>query len=74
MADASNKRITKKRGRPKGATGPEPPMVVMALRLPAALADLIDEWGSERGMNRSASIRRWIENGVRERWKPRMDD
>ena len=51
-----------------------PAMDVMALRLPAALTDQIDEWGAERGMTRSASIRRWIENGVKERWKPRKGD
>ena len=45
-------------------------MAVIALRLPNDLVDQIDEWGAERGMTRSASLRRWIENGVTERWKP----
>lgn len=42
--------------------------------LPEPLCDQVDEWGAERGMTRSASIRRWIENGVKERWKPRKGD
>jgi hypothetical protein len=71
MTEASIKRITKKRGRPKGAAGSVPAMVVVPVRLPEDLCDLVDEWGAERGMTRSASIRRWIENGVNERWKPR---
>jgi hypothetical protein len=29
-----------------------------------------DEWAAERGLSRSAAIRRWIENGIMERWKP----
>lgn len=45
-------------------------MAIIALRLPNDLLDQIDEWGAERGMTRSASLRRWIENGVTERWKP----
>ena len=38
------------------------------------MVDQIDEWGAERGMTRSASLRRWIENGVKERWKPNGDE
>jgi hypothetical protein len=70
MSNARENRITKKRGRPKGAKGALPAMAVIAIRLPTDLVDLIDEWGAERGMTRSASLRRWIENGVNERWKP----
>jgi metal-responsive CopG/Arc/MetJ family transcriptional regulator len=74
MADANITRNRKKRGRPKGAMGLAPAMVVVAIRLPDALCDQMDEWGSERGMTRSASIRRWIENGVNESWKPKEGD
>jgi len=45
-------------------------MAVIAIRLPNELIDQIDEWGAERGMTRSESIRRWIKNGVDERWRP----
>ena len=45
-------------------------MAIIAIRLPNELIDQIDEWGAERGMTRSESIRRWIENGVDERWRP----
>jgi hypothetical protein len=65
MSDASRKDRPRKGGRP--ATGRDP---VIAIRIPEALCDQVDEWGAERGMTRSASIRRWIENGVNERWKP----
>ena len=70
MSDAKQNRITRKRGRSEGAKGALPAMVIIALRLPNDLVDQIDEWGAERGMTRSASLRRWIENGVTERWKP----
>ena len=45
-------------------------MAVIAIKLPNELIDQIDEWGAERGMTRSESIRRWIKNGVDERWRP----
>ena len=45
-------------------------MAVIPIRLPNELIDQIDEWGAERGMTRSESIRRWIKNGVDERWRP----
>ena len=70
MSDAKPNRIIKKRVRSKGATSALPAMAVIALKLPNDLVDQIDEWGAERGMTRSASLRRWIENGVTERWKP----
>src|SRR3954471_11426566 len=70
MTDAKETPVTKKKGRPKGAKGALPAMAVIAIRLPTDLVDQIDEWGAERGMTRSASLRRWIENGVNERWKP----
>ena len=63
-------KITKKRGRPKGAKGALAAMAVIAIRLPPDLVDQIDDWGAERGMTRSESLRRWVENGVNERWKP----
>ena len=47
-----------------------PETAVIAIRLPTELIDQIDEWGAERGMTRSESIRRWIKNGVDERWRP----
>ena len=47
-----------------------PEMAITAIRLPNELIDQIDEWGAERGMTRSESIRRWIKNGVDERWRP----
>ena len=47
-----------------------PAMAVIAIRLPNELIDQIDEWGAERGMTRSESIRRWIKNGVDEPWRP----
>ena len=70
MSDAKPNRIIKKRVRSKGASSALPAMAVIALRLPNGLVDQIDEWGAERGMTRSASLRRWIENGATERWKP----
>ena len=45
-------------------------MAVIAIKLPNELIDEIDEWGAERGMTRSESIRRWIKNGVDEPWRP----
>jgi len=66
----SENRVTKKSGRPVGAKGLLPAMAVIAIRLPTDLIDQIDEWGAERGMTRSQSIRRWLENGVDEHWKP----
>ena len=45
-------------------------MAVIAIRLPNELINQIDEWGAERGMTRSESIRRWIKNGVDEPWRP----
>ena len=49
--------VLRKKGRPKGAKGILPAMAVIALRLPTWLSDLIDEWGAERGMTRSESLR-----------------
>ena len=45
-------------------------MAVIPIRLPNELINQIDEWGAERGMTRSESIRRWIKNRVDERWRP----
>jgi predicted transcriptional regulator len=62
----SNKSVIRKRpGRP--ATGQDP---VLAIRLPAALVADVDQWAGKRDMTRSAAIRRWIENGLSERWRP----
>jgi len=78
MADASNKRITKKRGRPKGAVGKVPAMVVVPVRLPASLLLKLDEWVALARRSRSEAIRLWIENGLLQKprrgwYKPKSD-
>lgn len=45
-------------------------MVVVPIRLSADDVDLVDQWAKYRKMNRSRAIRRWIENGLQERWVP----
>lgn len=65
MKTAREKGITKKPGRP--ATGRDP---VYAVRLPKELMDEADAWAKARHVTRSWAIRRWIENGVMERWRP----
>ena len=61
MVDASKNRITKRMGRPKGDA---PPMVIVAIRLPADLVAAIDAWVAPTGHNRSEAIRRWIDSGL----------
>lgn len=51
-------------GRPR--TGVDP---VYTFRIPKEIMDQADEWAKARGLTRSYAIRRWIENGVLERWK-----
>lgn len=61
----SQTRIPKKRGRK--ATGVDP---VWSFRFPRELMDEADEWAAARGLSRSHAIRRWIEKGVMEKWRP----
>ncbi len=56
----------KKRGRP--ATGRDP---VSAVRLPAALTVVVDEWAQNHETNRSEAIRRLVELGLTVRTKTR---
>jgi Arc/MetJ-type ribon-helix-helix transcriptional regulator len=56
----------KKRGRP--ATGRDP---VSAVRLPAALTAVVDEWAQNHEANRSEAIRRLVELGLTARTKTR---
>jgi hypothetical protein len=52
----------KSRGRPKKRGGVDP---VSAVRLPAAVTAQVDAWGEERELNRSESLRRLVELGLK---------
>jgi predicted DNA-binding protein len=51
----------RKPGRP--ATGVDP---VTPIRLPAATVEAIDAWAKKAGMNRSDTIRQWIDAGLKQ--------
>ena len=43
---------------------------MLTIRLPPDLVQRADQRASARDMTRSQAIRRWIENGVMEKWHP----
>jgi Ribbon-helix-helix protein, copG family len=52
----------KSRGRPKKVGGVDP---VSAVRLPSDLTEEVDAWGEKRDLNRSETIRRLVELGLK---------
>lgn len=61
MASSTIKRIQKKRGRGRPATGQSP---VVMIRMPEAVIAALDAWATEAGLSRSSAARKLIEAGL----------
>ena len=64
---ASREKVIPKRKLGRPATGRDP---LVALRVPKAVIERLDEWSTEAGISRSEAIRHMIEDGLKKVRKP----